>query len=119
MQETRFLPWVGKIPWRREWLPTTVLLGFPTGSAVKNPLRRIARATGDMGSIPGLGRSPEEGHGNPLQYFGRENPMDRRAWRATVHKVAKSWTQLKQLSTHAHKPWARQLTSSSLNASCL
>ena len=106
MQETRFLLWVGKIPWRREWLPTTVLLGFPSGSAVKNSLRRLSRATGDMGSIPALGRSPGEGHGNPLQYFDWENPMDRGAWRATVHKVTKSWTQLKQLSTHAPTPWA-------------
>ena len=44
----------------------------------------------DMGSIPGLGRSPGEGHGNPLQYSGLENPRDRGAWWATVHGVAKS-----------------------------
>ena len=119
MKETSFLLWVGKIPWRREWLPTTIFLGFPSGSAVKNPLRKLARATGDMGSISALGRSPGEEHGNPLQYFGWENPMDRGAWRATVHSVAKSWTQLKQLSTHVHTPWARQLTSSSLNVSSL
>ena len=50
-----------------------------------------------MGSIPGLGRSPGGGHGNPLQY----SCPDRGAWRATVHGVAKSWTWLKQLSTHA------------------
>ena len=42
------------------------------------------------GSIPGLGRLPEEGHGNPLQYSCLENPMDRGAWRATVHMVAVS-----------------------------
>ena len=53
----------------------------------------------DMGLIPGLGRSPGEGHGNPLQYSCLENPMDRGAWRATVHRVSKSQTQLKQLST--------------------
>ena len=47
----------------------------------------------DQGSIPGLGRSPEE-NGNPLQYSCLENPMDRGAWQATVHGVAKSWTQL-------------------------
>ena len=47
---------------------------------------------GDMGSIPGLGRSPGDGHGNPLQYSCLENPMDRGAWWATVHEVAKSWT---------------------------
>ena len=51
----------------------------------------------DTGSIPGLERSPGEGNGNPLQYSCLENPMDRGAWRATVHGVAKSWSQLKQL----------------------
>ena len=48
----------------------------------------------DPGSVPGLGRSPVEGNGNPLQYSCLENSMDRRAWRATVHGVAKSQTQL-------------------------
>ena len=46
----------------------------------------------DVSSIPGLGRSPGGGHGNPLQYSCLENPMDRRVWRATVHRVAKNWT---------------------------
>ena len=46
--------------------------------------------TGDLGSIPGLGRSPGEGNGNPLQYSCPENPMDRGTWRVTVHAVAKS-----------------------------
>ena len=46
----------------------------------------------DMGSIPGLERSPGEGHGNPLQYSSQENSKDRGAWRATVHSVTKSWT---------------------------
>ena len=49
---------------------------------------------GDLGSIPGLGRSPGEGNGNPLQYSCLENPMDGGAWWATVHRVAKSQTQL-------------------------
>ena len=44
----------------------------------------------DVRSIPGLGRSPGEGNGNPLQYSGLENPMDRGAWRATVHGVVKT-----------------------------
>ena len=44
----------------------------------------------DMGSIPGLGRSPGEGNGNPLQYSYLENPMDRGSWQATVHGVTKS-----------------------------
>ena len=49
---------------------------------------------GDLGSVPGLGRSPGEGNGNPLQYSCLENPMDRGAWQAPVHRVAKSQTQL-------------------------
>ena len=53
-----------------------------------------------MGSIPGLGRFPGEGIGNPLHHSCLENPMDRGAWRATVHKVTKSRTQMKRLSTH-------------------
>ena len=54
----------------------------------------------DMGSIPGSGRSPGGEHGNSLQYSCLENPMDRGAWRATVHRVAKSQTKLKRFSTH-------------------
>ena len=72
--------WVGEIPWRRERLPTPVFwpgdvglsmsllmlkMGFPGGSVVKNPPANAGDA-GDTGSIPGLGRSPEGGHGNPL-----------------------------------------------------
>ena len=48
----------------------------------------------DVGSIPGLGRFPGRGHGNPLQYSCLENAMDRGAWQATVHGIAKSWTGL-------------------------
>ena len=55
----------------------------------------------EMGSIPGLGRSPGEGNGNPLQYSCLENPMDREAWWATVHRVAKSRTQLSDF-THLY-----------------
>ena len=54
----------------------------------------------DVGSIPGSGRSPGGGHSNPLQHSSLENPMDIGAWWAVVHRVTKSWTQLKQLSTH-------------------
>ena len=67
---------------------------------VKNP-PASAGDTRDAGSIPGLGRSPGEGHSNPLQYSFLENPMDRGAWPATVHRVAESQTQLTQLSTYA------------------
>ena len=61
---------------------------------VKNPPAKAGDLR-DVGSIPGSGRSLGGWQGNPLQCFGLENPMDRGAWRATVHGVAKSWTQLK------------------------
>ena len=56
----------------------------------------------DLGSIPESERSPGGGHGTPLQYSCLENPMDRGAWQATVHRVAKSWTWLKRLCMHTH-----------------
>ena len=56
--------------------------------------------TGNAGWIPGLERSPGGRHGNPLQHSCLENLMDWETWRATVHRVAKSWTRLKRLSTH-------------------
>ena len=61
---------------------------------VKN-LTANAEDVRDLGLIPGSGRSPGEGHGNPLQYSCLENPMDRGAWWAMVHGVAKSQTQMK------------------------
>ena len=60
-------------------------MGFPHGSVVKNPPANA----GDVGLIPGLGRSLGEGNGGPLQYSCLRNPMDRGAWRAAVHGVAK------------------------------
>ena len=66
-------------------------LGFPGGSDGKES----ACSAGDTGLIPGLGRSPGEGNGNPLQCSCLENSMNRGDWRATVHGVTKSWTQLK------------------------
>ena len=67
---------------------------------VKNPPANTG-GTGDEGLVPGSGRYPGEGNGNPLQYFCLENPMDRGAWQVTVHKFAKNQTRLKRLSTHA------------------
>ena len=58
--------------------------------------------TGDVGSIPGLGRSSGGGNGNPLQYSCLENPVDRGALQATVHGVTKNQTPMKQLSMHEH-----------------
>ena len=68
------------------------------GSEVKAP----ACNAGDLGSIPGLGRSPREGNGNPLQYSCLENPMDGGAWWATVHGVTKSWTRLSDFTLKAY-----------------
>ena len=65
---------------------------------VKNPPANEGDVR-DAGSIPGLGRSPGGGHGNPLKYSCLENSMDRGAWQATVHSVAKSWTRLKRFLT--------------------
>ena len=69
---------------------TTVNKGFPCGSAGKESACNV----GDLGSILGLGRSPGEENGHPLQCSDLENPMDRGAWRATVHGVTKSRTRL-------------------------
>ena len=76
---------VGKICWKRDRLPTPVFLGFPCGSAGKES----ACNAGDLGSIPGLGRSPGEGKGYPLQDSGLENSMY-----CIVHGVAKNRTWL-------------------------
>ena len=73
--------------------------GFPGGSLVKNPPAKVRYAR-DVGSIPGSGRSPGGGHGNPLQYSCLENPMGRGTWWATVHGVTKSWTQLSMPALH-------------------
>ena len=67
-----FDSWIRKIFWRRDRLPTPVFLGSPGGSAGKEP----AHNAGDPGWIPGLGRSPGEGKGYPLQYPDLENSMD-------------------------------------------
>ena len=57
-------------------------------------VKNLPASVGETGSIPGLGRYPEGGNGNPLQYPCLKNPMDRGAWWATDHGTAKSWTQL-------------------------
>ena len=75
--------WVVKLKKKKKKL--TFCEGFPGGSLVRNP---SANAIG-VGLIPGLGRSPAEGNGSPLQYSFLGNPMDRGAWRPTDHGVAK------------------------------
>ena len=75
-----------------------------TASQVALEVKSLPANAGDKrasGLIPGLGRFPAEGHGNPFQHSRLENPMDRGHWWTIVHGVAKSQTQLKQLGTHA------------------
>ena len=81
----QFNSWVGRIPWRRDRLPSPVFLGFPCDSAGKEPTCNA----GDLGLMPRLGRSPREEKGYPLQYSGLENSTD-----SIVHEVANSQTQL-------------------------
>ena len=73
-------------------------LSFPHGSDGKESICSV----GYLGSIPGSGRSAGGGHGNPLQCCCLENPMNRGAWQATVHAVAKSPTRLSNTHTHTH-----------------
>ena len=77
-------------------LYSSILQGFPGGSDGEES----ACNEEDPGLIPGLGRSPGEGNGNPLWYSCLENSMDRGAWRATVHGVTKSWMQLSNYDFH-------------------
>ena len=105
MQETLVDSWVGKIPWRMDRLPTPVFLGFPGDSDDKESACRA----GDLGSVPGLGRSPGEGKGYLLQYSGLENSMD-----CIVYGATKSRTRLSDFHfTSAHFtfgkiPWRRE-----------
>ena len=102
------------------WIPSGMVGRVPllnhlgTGEAwlvlvVKNPPVNAGDVRG-VCLIAGLGRSPGGGNGNPLQYSCLENPKDRGTWWATVHGVARSWTRLKRLSTHAgmRRPWDSQ-----------
>ena len=89
-QETRFNSWVCKFPWRKDRLPTPVFLGFPGGSDGKESTCNA----GDLGLIPGLGRSPGGRHGSPLQYPFLENPYGQRSPAGYTHGVGKSQTEL-------------------------
>ena len=86
-------------------------MGYPLqysgASLVAQMVKESACNAGDLGSIPGLGRSPGGGHGNTLQYSCLENPTDRGAWQVMVYRVTKSQTGLKRLSTHTaqHVLW--------------
>ena len=78
------------------------LFGEPRTSLVAQMVKNLPCNAGGPSSIPGSGRSPGGGHGNPLQYSCLENSMDRGTWLVTVHRLAKNWTRLKQLSMHTH-----------------
>ena len=92
------------LPGRRDWQTTPAFLGLPRGLDGTES----ACSAGDPGSIPGLGRSPGEGNGNPLQRSCLENPRDGGAWWAAISGVAQSRTRLKRLSsssrTGAYRP---------------
>ena len=90
MQQTLLDSWVGQIHWRRNGLPTPVFLGFPGGSAGKES----ACNAGDLSLIPGLGRSPGEGKGYPLQYSGLENSMDYSMVSQRVRHDLTTWASL-------------------------
>ena len=104
MQETWFNSWVRKIHRRRDRLPTPVFFGFPCGSAGKES----SCNEGNLGSIPGLGRSLGEGKGYPLQSSGLGNSMD-----CIVHGVAKSQTWLSDFHHHHHVSYYSLLLSES------
>ena len=93
MQET-LVQFLGQdICWRRDRLPTPEFLGFPCGSACK----KSACNVGELGLIPGLGKSTGEEKGYPLRISGLENSMD-----CIVHGLAKSWTRLNDFHFHFH-----------------
>ena len=99
MQETlvRFL--VDKIPWRRDRLHTPIFMGFRGGSDGKE----YTCHDGDLGSIPGLGKSPGEGHGNPLQYSCLENPHGQKSLEGYSPWGHKESDMTEQLSTAQHR----------------
>ena len=100
-QETRFDSWVRKISWRRDRLPTPVFMGLPGGSDGKES----ACNAGDLGLIPGLGRSPGGGHGSLIQYSCLENPHGQRSlvdYSPWGHKESDTTERLNTYSTGFH-----------------
>ena len=92
-----FNSWIKKIPWRRDRLPTPVFLGFPGGSEGKES----ACNAGDLGWIPGLGRSPGGGHGNLLHYSCLKNPHGKRRLVGYSPWGCKELDMTERLSTHS------------------
>ena len=113
-----FLP--GKIPWTEKYgrlqsmglqKSQTLLSNFTfTWLSSSSDSKDSVCNVGDPDSIPGLGRSPGEGHGTPLQHSCLENSMDRGAWRVTVHGVTKSWTRLSDQQLEISHSFQRQVT---------
>ena len=98
MQDTPFDSWVGKLPWRRDSLPTQVFLGFPGGSDGKESACNV----GDLGSIPGLEKSSGGGQGNPLHYSFLENAHEQRSLAAYSPWGRKELDTTEQQSTAQH-----------------
>ena len=107
--------WFWQGTWRKDLGPERIIsnskpfIGLPWWLSGKESICN-ARDPGDASLIPGLGRSPGGGHRNPLQYSCLENTMDKGAWWAPVHRVAKSWTLMKWLSMYTQalykeRPW--------------
>ena len=94
---------------------TVHIMGFPDEASGKEPTCRRCKSHRFNSWV---WKIPWGGHGNPLQYSRLENPMDKRAWWAIVHGVAKSWTQLKQLSRHTPYPLTPPPGLSSTNLQC-
>ena len=104
MQEPGFNSWVRKIPWRRDRLATPVFLGFSGGSDGKESTRNA----GDLGSIPGLGRSPGGGHGNPLQYSGLEYHHEQKSlagYSPWGHKESATTERLSTVRSSGYQTW--------------
>ena len=99
---------------RLNWTELIYYLDFPGGSDGKES----ACNSGDLGPIPGLGRSPGEGNGNPYQYSCLENPMDREAWQATVHEVAEELNTTEWLSPSLSVSYTHTHTLTKLIARC-
>ena len=101
------LEWLGAVGYGQGWermglgYVFNVKMCFSSGAVVKNPPANAGDSR-DVGSIPGLRRSPGIGNGNPLQYSCLENPMYRGAWQATVHRVTKSQTRLSDWARRSH-----------------
>ena len=89
-------------PWTHLLLWTQQNYNHQMALVVKNSLANAGDIR-DRGLTPESGRSPQGGHGNPLQYSCLENSLDRGAWRATVHRITKSWIQIRWLSTHTEQ----------------